>query len=135
MHPLTIRVMTEQGFDLAGHWAKGVREYLGKVFFRYLIIPCGKTEDGCPRVWPGVSERVFWPVENPTTYDGPEEEKLSKFREVRDQISELAKAWVEEKIAPRLPERTGVVPASASETMDPGALALVGRSQGEQGIW
>ena len=111
--PLTIRVMAELGYDLAVHRAKGVREYLGKVFFRYLIIPCGKTEENCPRVWPGVSERVFWPLNDPTTYEGPEEEKLSRFREIRDQIEALAMAWVAEKVTPRVPEqsRPALVPA------------------------
>jgi hypothetical protein len=49
-------------------------------------------------VWPGVSERFFWPVDDPTTFEGPERRRLTKFREVRDQISELTKAWVAEKI-------------------------------------
>lgn len=81
--PLTVHVMAERGHDLTGHRAKGIHEFLGKAFFRYLIIPCGKTEEDCPRVWPGVSERFFWLVDDPTAFEGSKEEKLSKFREVR----------------------------------------------------
>lgn len=98
IHPLTLRVMAEIGYDLGGQCAKGVREYLGRLFFRYLIIPRTPTGEDCPRVWPGVSERFFWPVDDPTTFGGPERRRLNKFREVRDQISQLTKAWVAERI-------------------------------------
>ena len=129
--PLTRRVMAELGYDLAGHWAKGVREYLGKAFFRYLIIPCAKTERDCPKVWPGVSERFFWPVEDPTAYAGTEEEKLNKFRKVRDQIRELAKAWVAEKTAAGLPDQARVESVPAFRSAGAGAFAFAGGPRGE----
>ena len=124
--PLTRRVMAELGYDLAGHWAKGVREYLGKAFFRYLIIPCAKTERDCPTIWPGVSERFFWPIEDPTVFEGTEEEKLTKFRKVRDQIGELAKAWVAEKTAPRLADQARGEPVPTFRSAGAGAFAFAG---------
>lgn len=98
IHPLTVQVMAEVGYDLREQHAKGVRDYLGKLFFRYLIIPCMPAGEDCPRVWPGVSERFFWEVDDPTTFEGAEERRLKKFREVRDQIIELTKAWVAERL-------------------------------------
>lgn len=53
-------------------------------------------------MWPGVCERLSGPVEDPTAFEGPEAERLSKFREVREQIGELVKTWVREKTAPHL---------------------------------
>ncbi len=63
--------MAELGYDLSGQWSKGIDQYLGKVFFRYLIIMCAEAEAGCPKVWPGVSERVSWSIEDPTALEGP----------------------------------------------------------------
>ncbi len=97
--PLTARVMAELGYDLSGQWSKGIDQYLGKVFFRYLIIMCAEAEAGCPKVWPGVSERVSWSIEDPTAFEGSQEDKLRKFREVRDQIENLVSTWVTEKTA------------------------------------
>ena len=47
--PLTIRVMAERGFDLAGQRAKGLDEYLGKVHFGYLVTVSAGS-GGVPRV-------------------------------------------------------------------------------------
>ena len=66
---------------------------LGKVVFQYLIILCAEVERNCPTVWPSVSERLFWPVEDPTALEGSEEGGLVKFRVVRDRIEQLVKAW------------------------------------------
>lgn len=98
--PLAKQVMSELGYDISAQSAKGVREYLGKVFFRYLIIACGPGEPDCPKIWPGISERFLWPVEDPTVHEGVEEDKVAKFREARDQIRRLTQAWVAEMTNP-----------------------------------
>jgi arsenate reductase len=48
IHPLTEIVMEEIGIPLTGHSSKGVKEYLGKVHFQYLITVCDKAEQNCP---------------------------------------------------------------------------------------
>lgn len=92
--PMTIKVMAERDHDLSGHRAKGIEEYLGKVLFQYLIIMCAEAEKNCPTVWPGVSERLAWPVEDPSAFLGPEEQRLAGFRAVRDRIEEMVKGWL-----------------------------------------
>lgn len=37
---------------------------------------------------------LSWPFEDPAAYAGTDEEKLAKFREVRDQIDEQVRTWV-----------------------------------------
>jgi arsenate reductase len=96
INPYTIRVMEEAGFDLSGQYAKGVRDFLGKRDIRYLIIVCGQAEKTCPKVFPGVLTRLFWPFEDPAAHSGTEAEKLAKFREIRDQIDGRIQAWLEE---------------------------------------
>jgi arsenate reductase (thioredoxin) len=38
---------------------------------------------------------LYWPFEDPAAFEGSEEEKLAKFREVRDQIESKVREWAE----------------------------------------
>jgi len=88
--------MAEAGFDLSGQYAKSVKKYLGVMECRYLIIVCDKADKKCPRIFPGVLQRLYWPFEDPAAFQGPAEQKLAKFREVRDQIEARIKLWLRE---------------------------------------
>ncbi len=99
INPLTIRVMDEIGVDISGQYSKPLAQFMGKVHFGYLITVCSDSEDKCP-VFPGMGTRLHWPFEDPAAFIGTEEEKLAKFREIRDQIEEKVVAWlIEQKIA------------------------------------
>ena len=95
IHPCTRQVLAEASLDMAGQYSKSVNEYLGKVHFGYLITVCGDADKKCP-IFPGVSVRLHWPFEDPAKFVGTEEEKLNKFREIRDQIEAKIKTWVTE---------------------------------------
>jgi arsenate reductase len=99
INPLIVQVMNEIGYDLSDHRSKGVGEYLGKLAVRYLIIVCSDAEKKCPTVWPGVLQRLVWLFDDPAAFEGDEEERLEKFRELRDQIHERVKSWLEELAA------------------------------------
>jgi arsenate reductase len=94
VNPLTIRVMNEAGIDISGHTSKGIETYLGKTLFQTLITVCDDADKNCPTVWPGVNTRLHWSFEDPARFEGSEEERLAKFREVRDQIQARIKEWV-----------------------------------------
>jgi arsenate reductase len=96
INPLTRQVMAEKGLDLSGQYSKGVGEFLGKMNFRYLIVVCGNTEKTCPKTFPGVFMRLFWPFDDPAAAQGAEEEKLAKFREVQDLIDRRIQLWLQE---------------------------------------
>ena len=85
IHPLTIRVMEEASLSLEGQWSKSLQDHFMKVQIGYLITVCGGADKRCPTL-PGVSNRTHWPFEDPRAFQGTHEEKLAKFREVRDQI-------------------------------------------------
>jgi len=95
IHPLTYRVMEEIGLDLSNQRSKSVSEYLGKVHFGYVITVCSDAEQRCP-MFPGVSQRLHWGVEDPAAFAGSEEAKLVKFRQVRDELDRRIRAWLEE---------------------------------------
>jgi arsenate reductase len=96
IHPYTYRVMEEVGISLSGQQSKHVKEYMGKVHFGYLITLCGEAEESCPTTFPGIGRRLRWSFEDPSAFMGSEDEKLAKFRQVRDQIEQHIKAWLAE---------------------------------------
>ena len=100
LNPFTIRVMREIGMDVSGQRSKGIGEYLGKVLFQYLITVCDDAEKNCPTVWPGVNKRMHWSFEDPAKFQGTDEQKLAKFRQVRDLIDARVKAWLAEQKIP-----------------------------------
>lgn len=97
LNPLTIKVMNEIGIDVSGQTSKGVDTYLGKVLFQYLITVCDDADKNCPTVWPGVNKRMHWSFQDPAAFEGSDEEKVAKFREVRDLIEEKIKSWLAEQ--------------------------------------
>lgn len=94
LNPLTVKVMDEIGIDVSGQTSKGVDTYLGKLHFHYLVTVCDDADRNCPTVWPGVNERMHWSFQDPAAVGGTEEEKLAKFREVRDLIEKKIKDWL-----------------------------------------
>lgn len=97
VNPLTVKVMNEVGIDISSQESKGIDRYLGKRHFQYLVTVCDDADQNCPTVWPGVNTRMHWSFEDPARFEGTEEEKLAKFREVRDLIEMKIKAWVAEQ--------------------------------------
>lgn len=96
IHPYVHRVMEEIGIDISGQRSKHVKEYMGKLHFGYTITVCSVAEEKCPSVFPGMGQRLHWAFDDPAAFVGSEEEKLEKFREVRDQIDERIKEWLAE---------------------------------------
>ena len=83
INPYSVRVLDEMGIDSSGQWSKDVREYLGKVNFAHLITVCGHAEENCPTSFLGVSKHSHWPLEDPAKFEGNDEAKLAKFRQIR----------------------------------------------------
>lgn len=97
LNPLTVKAMSEVGIDISGQTSKGVDTYLGKTHFQYLVTVCDDADKNCPTVWPGVNTRMHWSFQDPAAVEGSEEEKLAKFREVRDLIEARIKDWLAEQ--------------------------------------
>ena len=95
IHPLTKKVMDEIGIDISGQYSKSLKDYMGKIHFGYLITVCDEADKRCPTTFPGMGQRLRWSLEDPAQFVGTEEEKLKKFREIRDQIKKRVKEWVD----------------------------------------
>ena len=94
VHPLTVRVLEEIGIDASKLRSKSVKEYLGRLWVHYLIIVCQHAEESCPRIFPGMVQRLLWKFDDPPAFQGTEVEKLEKFRQVRDEIATAIDVWV-----------------------------------------
>jgi arsenate reductase (thioredoxin) len=96
VHPLAIEVMAERGIDISGSEPTDVKQYLGRLPVRHLIIVCQGANESCPTTFPGALNRLFWPLDDPAKFMGSEDDTLHKFREVRDQIEDKLTAWLKE---------------------------------------
>jgi len=96
VHPMAVKVMSEAGIDISAQHSKDVKEYLGKLFAHYLIIVCANAEQRCPAIFPGMVERLFWPFDDPAAVEGSEEDQLTAFRRVRDEIDKRPRGWLVE---------------------------------------
>ena len=94
INPIAEQVLHEIGVDTTGVRSKHVSECLSQLPFQYVIIVCHDADSTCPRVLPGTAERLFWPFEDPPAFPGTDEERLRKFRDVRDQIRAKLEQWI-----------------------------------------
>ncbi len=61
---------------------------------RVLFLCTGNS--ACP-IFPFSTQRLHWPFEDPAAFEGTHEEKLAKFREVRNLIDQRLRAWLREQ--------------------------------------
>ncbi len=93
LNPYTLRVLNESGSDTSELRSKVLTEFIGKQHFGYLITVCSNAEEKCP-IFPGMGMRLHWPFDDPVAFHGSEEETLTVFRQVRDQIDAKIQDWL-----------------------------------------
>ena len=86
VHPIAIRAMEEIGINISYYASKSLDRFLNEEF-DYIVTLCDPAAMSCP-VFPGQSQRLHWPFEDPAGARGTGEERLAVFRKVRDQIKE-----------------------------------------------
>jgi arsenate reductase (thioredoxin) len=96
IHPLTIQVMEELGINMNEHRSKSLQTLAGKMDFAYMITVCSDADQNCP-YFPGMGTRLSWKFNDPARVEGSDEEKLTAFRLVRDQIQEKILSWLAEQ--------------------------------------
>lgn len=87
MNPRAIKVMAEAGAPIEGQYSKTVAE-LPTMDFDYVVTVCGHANETCP-VFPGKTKVVHVGFDDPPKLSAnaaSEEEALSHYRRVRDEI-------------------------------------------------
>lgn len=85
VHPLAVKVMSEIGIDISGHYPKNVSEYLCQSW-DYVITVCGGAKENCPSFTGRVITRLHIGFDDPDAFTGLESEIIDEFRRVRDEI-------------------------------------------------
>jgi arsenate reductase len=85
VRPEAVQVMKEIGISLDCHRSKSVDEFVGRPI-DYVITVCDNAKESCP-IFPAKSKRMHWPFEDPPApHVGTEDQRLTIFRTVRDQM-------------------------------------------------
>jgi arsenate reductase len=95
VNPLVVAVMAEMGYDLSRVKSDSVFDFFkqGRLY-NYAITMCDETAGRqCP-VFPGITQRLHWPFEDPGQLLGTYDEKLAALRRIRDQIRDKITAWI-----------------------------------------
>jgi arsenate reductase len=97
LNPNVVTVMQEAGIDLTGKHTQAVFDLVQQGrFYHAVITVCDKeAAERCP-VFPGVVKRIAWSFKDPSAFSGTKEEVLQHTREVRDEIEQKIKAFVQE---------------------------------------
>ncbi len=93
VHPLAIQVMAEKGIDLSGNYPKKPDEFLMQPLDAVVTV-CGDAEERCP-AFPGLVRHEHWPLPDPAKASGTEDEIISVFRSVRDDLERRVKRFLE----------------------------------------
>jgi arsenate reductase len=104
VRPEAIQVMREIGINISSHRSKSVDEFIGQEFDTVITV-CDNAKETCP-VFPGKTERIHQSFEDPPPPGvGSDEERLSIFRRVRDEIREWMREFIADHICatPRSP--------------------------------
>ena len=85
IHPLARRVMAEFGVDLTGQYPKSIEKYMGQEF-DLVVTTCDHANERCPFL-PGDPQRLHWGLDDPAKAQGTEEERLTAFRTVANELA------------------------------------------------
>ncbi|PYO47267.1 MAG: protein-tyrosine-phosphatase [Candidatus Rokuibacteriota bacterium] len=97
VNPLAVRAMAEIGIDLRGHTSKTLDRFLGERW-DYVITVCDNASESCP-VFPGPVTRAQWSFDDPSAAAGGDEQRLTVFRRVRDEIRARIETWLAQQAA------------------------------------
>lgn len=84
VRPLAIEAMAEVGVDISPQESKTLERFVNEPF-DFVITVCDSANEACP-FFPNAKERLHWSIPDPSRAEGTEEEKLTVYREVRDEI-------------------------------------------------
>lgn len=97
LNPIAVEVMEEIGIDISNNRTKSVFDFFkqGKLY-NYVITVCDEASgERCP-LFPGITKRLHWEFDDPSTFEGSHDKKLEKMRVVRDKIKLKIEEFLQE---------------------------------------
>ena len=97
LNPIVVEAMKEITIDISQNETKSVFDfYKSGALYSYVITVCDETSgERCP-LFPGITQRLHWGFEDPSSFEGTHDDKLAGTRQVRDQIKAKIEAWLKE---------------------------------------
>jgi arsenate reductase len=98
LSPLAVEAMRRDGIDISRAGTQSVFELFktGRRY-EYVISVCdGASAERCP-IFPGVTKRLSWSFDDPSSFTGPEEVRIAKTITVRDTIRDHVERFVREE--------------------------------------
>ena len=92
VHPMTIRVLEEAGFDHSWARSKSVQEYIDQPF-DYVITVCDDARSVCP-FFPGADQSMHWGYKSPSSVTGTDAERRAAYDRVFIDLSERIRQFV-----------------------------------------
>ena len=93
VRPEAIAMMRELGIDISGHRSKSIEEFTGQ-HFDYVITVCDNAQESCP-VFPALTTRIHWSIEDPAAVEGSEAQRFEAFRRIRDELRKRLRDFIQ----------------------------------------
>lgn len=91
VNPRAIETMKEDDIDISAHTSNHVDEYLD-IPFDLIFTVCDHASERCP-IFPSTAKRIHYNFTDPAKAIGSEEEIMSEFRRVREEIKAYCKKF------------------------------------------
>lgn len=99
VHPKALQVLEEIGIRHRGARPKSIDEFLAEPF-DYVVTVCDHAREVCPLFSGRVGKQLHIGFDDPSIAMGTEEEIMTEFRRVRDEIRRDFRAFYESELRP-----------------------------------
>ena len=89
---MTVHALQEAELPVNHLQSEAVEPLIAEHFYPVITV-CDRAEANCP-VFPNAHHRMAWPFEDPAARAGTDEERLTVFRRVRDEIELKIQEWL-----------------------------------------
>ena len=96
VNPGAVEVMAEDGIDISGHTSNNIEEYRD-IEFDFVITVCDNAKERCP-FFPSTARKFHHNFPDPAKATGTKDEIQQQFRDVRRQIKDYSKAFIENNL-------------------------------------
>src|SRR5690606_5666118 len=96
VNPKAIAIMQEDGIDISNHTSNNIDEYYD-IDFDFVITVCDNAKERCP-FFLTKAKKFDQNFSDPSKATGTDEEINEQFRQVRQQIKEYCRQFVEDNL-------------------------------------
>jgi arsenate reductase len=97
LNPYAVTAMKEIGLDISGNRVKSISEVLQEEdSFEHVITVCDEGKAASCPVFPEADNQHYWPLDDPGSFLGSDEDRLARTRVVREALREKIMEFVKQ---------------------------------------